>query len=77
VQGIDWGRSEDAIPAFLIIAGIPLTASIAAGIGLGVIGYAVIMVSLGRAREVHPLMWVLVPLFVAYFADDWLSANVF
>jgi AGZA family xanthine/uracil permease-like MFS transporter len=77
VQGIDWQRPEDAIPAFLIIAGIPLTFSIAAGIGFGVIGYVVVMTVLGRAREVHALMWVLVPLFLAFYAEDWLSANVF
>jgi AGZA family xanthine/uracil permease-like MFS transporter len=26
---------------------------------------------------VHPLMWALVPLFLAFFASDWLSAHVF
>jgi hypothetical protein len=77
VQGIDWGRPEDAIPSFLIIAGIPLTFSIAAGIGFGVIGYVVVMLAMRRAREIHPLMWVLVPMFLAFFASDWLSANVF
>jgi hypothetical protein len=35
------------------------------------------MIVRGRAREVRPLMWVLVPLFLAFFADDWLSVNVF
>ena len=77
VQGIDWGAPEDAIPAFLIIAGIPLTFSIAAGIGFGVIGYVVVMAAKGRAREVHALMWILVPMFLAFYASDWLSANVF
>jgi adenine/guanine/hypoxanthine permease len=77
VEGIDWSKPEDAFPAFLIIAGVPLTFSIAAGIGLGVIGYALVMLVLGRAREVHPLVWLLVPLFLAFFAEDWLSANVF
>jgi AGZA family xanthine/uracil permease-like MFS transporter len=77
VQGIEWTRPEDAIPAFLIIAGIPLTFSIAAGIGFGVIGYVVVMTALGRAREVHALMWLLVPLFLAFYAEDWLSANIF
>jgi AGZA family xanthine/uracil permease-like MFS transporter len=77
VQGIDWGRPEDAIPAFLIIAGIPLTFSIAAGIGLGIFGYVIVMIALQRAREVHPLMWLLVPMFLAYFTADWLGANVF
>ena len=36
VADIDWHAPESAIPAFLTIAGIPLTFSIAAGIGLGV-----------------------------------------
>ena len=41
------------------------------------LGYVLAMVATGRAREVHAVMWVLVPLFVAFFADDWLSAHVF
>jgi AGZA family xanthine/uracil permease-like MFS transporter len=69
VAGIDWRRPEDALPAFLVIAGIPLTFSIAAGIGLGVLGYAAAMTARGRVREVHPLMWLLVALFVAFFAS--------
>jgi AGZA family xanthine/uracil permease-like MFS transporter len=77
VQAIEWGDPETALPAFLIIAGVPLTFSIAAGIGFGVIGYAAVMAVRGRAREVHPLMWALVPLFCAFYAEDWLSANVF
>ena len=77
VQGIDWTRTEDSIPAFLIIAGIPLTFSIAAGIGLGVLSYVLIMPAVGRARDVHPLMWLVALLFVGFFTADWLSANVF
>ncbi len=77
VQAIDWGDVQDAVPAFLIIAGIPLTFSIAAGIGLGVLGHVVAMTAAGRARQVHPIMWVLVPMFLAFFAEDWLSVNVF
>src|SRR4051812_15529032 len=77
VAAIDWAEPADALPAFLIIAGVPMTFSISAGIGLGVLGYAVVMAASGRARRVHPVMWVLAALFVLYFADDWLSANVF
>jgi AGZA family xanthine/uracil permease-like MFS transporter len=77
VRGIDWEAPEDAIPAFLTIVGIPLTFSISAGIGLGVFGYVVTMIALRRAREIHPIMWALVPLFAAFFAADWLSVNVF
>ncbi len=77
VADIDWTLPENSIPAFLTIAGIPLTFSIAAGIGLGVLGYVLVMVATGRAKIVHPLMWVIAPFFVAFFAADWLSANVF
>jgi len=77
VRDIDWEAPESAIPAFLIIAGIPLTFSIAAGIGFGVIGYVVVMLAVGKAREVHPLMWGIVPFFVLFFAADWLEVNVF
>jgi AGZA family xanthine/uracil permease-like MFS transporter len=77
VGGIDWSKPEQSIPAFFIIAGIPLTFSIAAGIGLGLISYAIVMAVTGRAREVHVLVWVLIPLFLAFYAEDWLAANVF
>jgi AGZA family xanthine/uracil permease-like MFS transporter len=77
VANIDWTDPVHALPSFLIIAGVPLTFSISAGIGLGVIGYVVAMVATGRTRQIHPVMWVLVPLFLAFFADDWLSAHVF
>jgi AGZA family xanthine/uracil permease-like MFS transporter len=77
VADVDWARPEAAIPAFLVIAGVPLTFSISAGIGLGVLGYVAAMIATGKARFVHPLMWALVPLFLAFFASDWLSEHVF
>ncbi|MBA2644824.1 MAG: NCS2 family permease [Solirubrobacterales bacterium] len=77
VGRIDWERPESALPAFGVIAGVPLTFSIAAGIGFGILLYGAAMVARGRVREVHPLVWVLVPMFLAFFAADWLTANVF
>jgi adenine/guanine/hypoxanthine permease len=77
VRDIDWELPESSIPAFLIIAGIPLTFSIAAGIGLGVIGYVVVMAATGKTRQIHPLMWGIAPFFLLFFAADWLEANVF
>jgi adenine/guanine/hypoxanthine permease len=77
VRDIDWTEPESSIPAFLTIAGIPLTFSIAAGIGFGVIGYVVIMLVIGKARQIHPLMWAIAPFFVLFFAADWLEVNVF
>ena len=77
VADVDWNRPEAAIPAFFVIAGVPLTFSIAAGIGFGVLSYVAVMVATGRAGKVHPLMWALVPLFVAFFCSTWLSEHVF
>jgi AGZA family xanthine/uracil permease-like MFS transporter len=77
VGDIDWTRPEAALPAFLTIIGIPMTFSIAAGIGLGVFGYVVAMIAQRRAREVHILMWCLVPMFAAFYASNWLTDNVF
>jgi AGZA family xanthine/uracil permease-like MFS transporter len=77
VAEIDWTRPEAGIPTFFVIAGIPLTFSISAGIGLGIIAYVAVMVGTGRAREIHPLMWALVPLFMAFFASNWLEVHVF
>ena len=57
VADIDWSVPENSIPAFLTIAGIPLTFSIAAGIGFGVISYVLVMAAARRAKEIHPLMW--------------------
>lgn len=67
VAGIDWKRAEVAIPAFLVIILMPFTFSIAAGMGAGFIAYVVIQVAYGRAKKVHPLMWVASILFIFYF----------
>jgi AGZA family xanthine/uracil permease-like MFS transporter len=68
VRAIDVGDFAIAIPAFLTIVLMPFTYSITNGIGAGFVSYAVIRAAQGRAREVHPLLWVVAALFVLYFA---------
>ncbi|WP_338675789.1 NCS2 family permease [Streptomyces sp. SCSIO 30461] len=68
VRHIDWPRYEVAIPAFLTIAIMPFTYSITNGIGAGFLSYVVIKIVLGKAREVHWLLWTVSALFVVYFA---------
>ncbi|USQ87588.1 NCS2 family permease [Streptomyces phaeoluteigriseus] len=70
VKSIDWDRYEIAIPAFLTIAVMPFTYSITNGIGAGFLAFVVIKTVLGRARDVHWLMWGASALFVVYFAID-------
>jgi len=74
VKGINWDDLEIAIPAFLTIVLMPFTYSITAGIGAGFIAYVVIKLVRGKVADVHPLMWVISVLFVAYFAIHPLTA---
>ena len=77
VKDVDWSDAATAVPCFLVIVGIPMTFSISAGIGFGVIGYVAVMAVQRRAREVPALMWILVPFFIAFFESNWLEAHVF
>ena len=70
IRHIDWDSPELAIPAFLTIVLMPFTYSITNGIGAGFVSYAVLMTARGRAREVHPILWVVAALFVVYFGID-------
>ena len=42
----------------------------AAKIGAGFVTYTVIRIARGRARELHPLMWLISVLFVIYFTIE-------
>jgi adenine/guanine/hypoxanthine permease len=70
VRHIDWDDIEIALPAFLTIVLMPFTYSISAGIGAGFIAYTLVKTVRGKAREIHPLLWVVSVLFVVYFAID-------
>ncbi|MER6687937.1 NCS2 family permease [Streptomyces minutiscleroticus] len=70
VKHIDWDRYEIAVPAFLTIAVMPFTYSITNGIGAGFLSYVLLKTVLGRAREVHWLLWGTSALFLVYFAID-------
>ncbi len=68
VADISWRDVEIAIPAFLTIVLMPFTYSISVGIGAGFLSYVLIKLVVGRAREVHVLLWVVAALFTVYFA---------
>jgi AGZA family xanthine/uracil permease-like MFS transporter len=67
VRQIDWTDYEIAIPAFLTITLMPFTYSISNGIGAGVISYVIIKLAMGKAREVHPILYGVAVLFILYF----------
>jgi AGZA family xanthine/uracil permease-like MFS transporter len=64
---IDWSDFSEALPAFLMMIGIPLCYSIADGLALGFITYPLIKLLGGRGREVKWLMYVLAAVLLAYF----------
>ncbi len=53
-----------AIPAYLCIIAMPLFYSIAEGISIGVISYVLINLVCKKAKEIHPVMYVLAVLFI-------------
>ncbi|MFP4149166.1 MAG: NCS2 family permease [Nitriliruptoraceae bacterium] len=67
LKDIEWDELEIAIPAFVTVIAMPLTYSIATGIALGLLLYPLLMVFKGKAREVHPVMYLLAALFTLFF----------
>ena len=67
-KDLDWKAPDQAVPALLTIAGMPFTYSIANGITLGLVSFVLIRVLAGRYREVHPLMYLLSGLLIAFYA---------
>ena len=68
LKEIEWERAEIAIPSFLTILLMPLTYSIGEGIACGFLTYVILMIFKGKAKKVHPVMYVLSLLFIVYFA---------
>jgi AGZA family xanthine/uracil permease-like MFS transporter len=68
IRGIDLSEFSVLLPVFLTITVMPLTYSIANGIGAGFISWVVVRALSGKAREISPLLWVVAAGFVVYFA---------
>jgi len=64
---IQWDDPQFAIPAFLTVATIPLTWSIADGLSFGLTSYALIQLLTGRARRQDWMLYLLAALFVLRF----------
>ena len=69
VTRIDWKHVEEGLPAFLGMVLMPFAYSITTGIGAGLIMFCITKVIAGKARSVHPLLWVVALLFVVYFSQ--------
>ncbi len=58
LMDINWKDFEEAVPAFMSFALIPLTFSITEGVIWGFLTYTLIKVCLGKSRDVHWMIYV-------------------
>lgn len=66
-KSIDWEDLGEAIPAFFTSIFMGLCYNISYGIAAGFITYSLIRLVQGRAKEVHPIIWIVSGLFVVNF----------
>ena len=65
-RDLPWKDMTEALPAFLVLFTMPLTYSIANGLAAGFISYPLMKLFTGKAREVHPVLWILGGLFLLH-----------
>lgn len=71
ITEIDMSDFRTAAPAVLTIAGIPLTFSIAEGIGLGLISAALLALALGEKKRMTALGYAVAAVFFLQFFHLW------
>ncbi len=64
LKDIHWEKFEIALPAFLVVIGMPLTYNISYGIAFGFLTYPIMMTVAGRRKEVNYVMWILLVVFI-------------
>ena len=67
ITEIRWTDPLVAVPSFLTLILIPLTYSIANGLGFGIIAWAVLHLATGKFRKQDWLLYILAALFLARF----------
>ena len=68
IRHIDFSEFSVVLPVFLTIIVMPLTYSIANGIGVGFISWVLVRSLAGKAREISPLLWIVAAGFLVFFA---------
>ncbi|MBQ7599755.1 MAG: NCS2 family permease [Clostridia bacterium] len=71
LKKIDWEKIDQAVPAGMILIGMPISGSIGHAIGLSLISYTVIKLLTGKAREVSVLTYILSVIFLVKFFVAW------
>lgn len=76
IREIDFGELEEGFPALLTMTIMPFSYSITNGIGAGFISYVVLKLALGKAKQVHPLLWFVALAFLVYFLLPLIEAKI-
>ena len=71
ITEIDMADFKIAVPAVLTLLAIPLTFSIAEGIGLGLIAAAILALALGESKKMTALGYTLAAIFFLQFFHFW------
>lgn len=61
---IAWKEFEVAAPAFFTVIFMAFTGSITNGIAIGFICYCICMIVRGKAKKIHPIMYIVTALFI-------------
>lgn len=67
LKEVVWDNLEDAIPAFFAAVFMALSYSISYGIAAGFIFYCIVKTVKGKAKAIHPMLWIVSILFILDF----------
>jgi AGZA family xanthine/uracil permease-like MFS transporter len=73
ITKINWEDFNVAAPAFFTAVVMPFTYSIANGVAVGFIFYVITMICTGKAKKVHPIMYIATLLFILNFVHKALT----
>lgn len=76
LRHVDISEFSVALPVVLTVATMPLSYSIANGIGVGFISWVVLRSVAGKFRDISPMLWVVAAGFLVYFARDWIESLI-
>jgi AGZA family xanthine/uracil permease-like MFS transporter len=67
---INWEDFPEALSAFFTVAVMPFAYSIATGVAVGFIFYCISKIFKGKAKEVHPIMYIVTAIFLLKYVLD-------
>lgn len=70
---IKWDDFEEALPAFFTVVAMPFAYSISTGVALGFVFFCLAKIFSGKAKQVHPIMYIVTGIFVLKYILDAVS----